>query len=43
MIIIDTLSRSISSEEIPISILSAIIGAIFFIVILYRSKGVMKL
>ncbi|TLE14968.1 iron ABC transporter permease [Helicobacter apodemus] len=43
MLVIDTLSRSLSSEEIPISILSAVIGALFFIVILYRFKGVMKL
>ncbi len=43
MVIIDTLSRSLSAEELPISILSAIIGALFFIVILYRSKGIMKL
>ncbi|WP_104721489.1 FecCD family ABC transporter permease [Helicobacter mesocricetorum] len=43
MLVIDTLSRSLSSEEIPISILGAVIGALFFIVILYRFKGVMKL
>lgn len=39
MLIIDTMSRSISSQEIPISILSAIVGAPFFILILYRVKG----
>ncbi|MDE5602981.1 MAG: iron ABC transporter permease [Helicobacter sp.] len=43
MLVIDTLSRTLSAEEIPISILSAVIGALFFIVILYRFKGVMKL
>lgn len=39
MLIIDTLSRSISSQEIPISILSAVVGAPFFIMILYKAKG----
>lgn len=43
MITIDTMARSISVEEIPISILNAIIGAVFFIIILYRSKGDIKL
>lgn len=43
MLLIDTLSRTLTAEEIPISILSSIIGALFFIVILYRFKGVMKL
>lgn len=43
MLIIDTLSRTLSAEEIPISILSAVVGALFFVVILYRFKGVMKL
>lgn len=43
MVVIDTFSRSISSEEIPISILSAIIGSLVFMIILFRMKGEMKL
>ena len=43
MLLIDTMSRSLSAEEIPISILSAIVGAFLFLAILYRSKGVVKL
>lgn len=43
MLLIDTMSRSISAEEIPLSILSSIIGALIFVLILYRSKGGMKL
>lgn len=39
MLIIDTLSRSLSQQEIPISILSAVVGAPFFIIILYKAKG----
>lgn len=39
MLIIDTLSRSLSQQEIPISILSAVVGAPFFIAILYKAKG----
>ena len=39
MIIIDTLARSLSASEIPISILTAIIGAPFFIVLLRRTGG----
>ncbi|TQR61074.1 FecCD family ABC transporter permease [Campylobacter troglodytis] len=39
MLIIDTLSRSLSSQELPISILSAVVGAPFFVMILYRVKG----
>jgi len=40
MIIIDTISRSATSAEIPISILSALFGAPIFIMILRKSKGV---
>ncbi|TKX28737.1 iron ABC transporter permease [Campylobacter sp. MIT 12-5580] len=39
MLVIDTLSRSLSAAEIPISILSALVGAPFFIFILYKTKG----
>ncbi|MCW1352267.1 iron ABC transporter permease [Campylobacter jejuni] len=43
MIVIDTFSRSVSSEEIPISILGAIIGSLFFMAILFKMKGEMRL
>ena len=43
VIIIDTLSRSLSANEIPISILTALIGAPFFIYILHKNKGGIKL
>ena len=39
MIIVDTLARSISAAEIPVSILTAVIGAPFFIVLMRRSGG----
>ena len=39
MIVIDTPARSLSASEIPISILTAIIGAPFFIVLLRRTGG----
>ncbi|MBR6459908.1 MAG: iron ABC transporter permease [Actinomycetaceae bacterium] len=39
MIIVDTTARSISAAEIPVSILTAIIGAPFFIVLMRRSGG----
>ena len=39
MIIVDTLARSISSSEIPLSILTALIGAPFFIAILKKLGG----
>ena len=39
MIFIDTIARSISGAELPISVLSAIVGAPFFIFILRRAKG----
>ena len=41
MVIVDTVARSISAAEIPVSILTAIIGAPFFIFILtYRRKSI---
>ncbi|MHC1721521.1 MAG: FecCD family ABC transporter permease [Clostridiaceae bacterium] len=39
MVIVDTLARSASAAEIPISILTAIIGAPFFIILMRRSGG----
>lgn len=39
MVIVDTFARSISAAEIPISILTAIIGAPFFILLMRRSGG----
>ncbi|MCX2683546.1 iron ABC transporter permease, partial [Campylobacter sp. MIT 21-1685] len=39
MLFIDTVSRALLSQEIPISVLSAFVGAFLFLYILYR-KGV---
>lgn len=39
MIVIDTVSRSATASEIPISILTAIIGAPFFIILMKRMGG----
>ena len=39
MILVDTVARSASAQEIPISILTAIIGAPFFIILIRRSGG----
>lgn len=39
MVIVDTIARSVSAAEIPISILTAIIGAPFFIILMRRSGG----
>lgn len=39
LIIVDTAARSISAAEIPISVLTAIIGAPFFILLMRRSRG----
>ena len=39
MIMVDTLARSVSAAEIPVSILTAIIGAPFFIILMRRSGG----
>ena len=40
MVIIDTIARSATASEIPISILTAVIGAPFFIVLLRKTGGV---
>lgn len=40
MVVVDTLARSISAAELPISILTAIIGAPFFIVLMRKSDQV---
>ncbi|MBQ7981232.1 MAG: iron ABC transporter permease [Oscillospiraceae bacterium] len=39
MVVVDTIARSVSAAEIPISILTAIIGAPFFIVLMRKSGG----
>lgn len=39
LLVIDTMARSISAAEIPISILTAIIGAPFFIALLRKTGG----
>ena len=39
MVIVDTLARSATASEIPISILTAIIGAPFFIILMRKSGG----
>lgn len=39
MVIVDTIARSASAAEIPVSILTALIGAPFFIFLLKRSGG----
>lgn len=39
MLVIDTVARCISAAEIPVSILTAIIGAPFFILLLRRTGG----
>lgn len=39
MVVVDTMARSISAAELPISILTAIIGAPFFIVLMRRTEG----
>lgn len=39
MIIVDTVARSLTAAEIPVSILTAIIGAPFFIILLRRRGG----
>lgn len=39
MVIVDTIARSASASEIPVSILTAIMGAPFFITLLKRSGG----
>ncbi len=39
MVIVDTLARSLSSAEIPVSVLTAIIGAPFFIYLMKKNGG----
>ncbi len=39
MILVDTLARSMTGTEIPVSILTAIIGAPFFIILMRKSGG----
>lgn len=39
MVIVDTACRSISAAEIPVSVLTAIIGAPFFIYLMRKSRG----
>lgn len=39
MAVVDTLARSVSAADIPVSILTAVIGAPFFIIIMRRSGG----
>lgn len=39
MLIVDTLARTISPSEIPVSVLTAIIGAPFFIFLMRKGKG----
>lgn len=40
LLVIDTLARSLTAAEIPISILTAVIGAPFFIILLRRTGGI---
>lgn len=39
MILIDTISRSVSTSEIPLGVLTALVGAPFFIFLLKKTKG----
>ena len=39
LVIVDTMARSISASEIPISVLTAIIGAPFFIILMRKTGG----
>lgn len=39
MVVVDTIARSASAAEIPISVLTAVIGAPFFILLMRRSGG----
>lgn len=42
MIIVDTVARSASAQEIPVSILTAIVGAPFFIILMRRTGGLAR-
>ena len=39
MVIVDTAARTMTASEIPVSILTAIIGAPFFIILMRKSGG----
>lgn len=39
MVVVDTIARSVTASEIPVSILTAIIGAPFFIILMRKSGG----
>lgn len=39
LVVIDTLSRTVSASEIPISVLTAVVGAPFFVVLLRQTGG----
>ena len=39
MIIVDTVARSATAAEIPISVLTAVIGAPFFIILMRKTGG----
>ena len=40
LLLIDTLARSLTAAEIPISILTAIVGAPVFIILLRKTGGI---
>lgn len=40
MLLIDTLARTVSASEIPVSILTAVIGAPVFIILLHKTGGI---
>ena len=40
MLLIDTLARTVSASEIPVSILTAVIGAPVFIILLRKTGGI---
>lgn len=40
MVVIDTIARSATAAEIPISILTAVVGAPFFIILLRKTGGI---
>lgn len=39
LLLVDTLARSLSAQEIPLGVLTALVGAPFFLVVLSRSRG----
>ena len=39
MLIIDTMARTITTAELPLGILTAVVGAPFFAYLLRRTKG----